>query len=171
LIGCLGAVLLAISSNFYRTAVIFYTDADMQFDLRELGHFLRYLEKYDLIIGYRISRQDPWYRIAFGFAWNKLIRLLFGLRVRDIDCAFKLFRRSVMEKLEIACKGAMFSAEFLMKARAKGVNFKEIGVTHFPRRAGQQTGGSLWVIARAFKELFWFYRNWHFQGKPRGNLS
>jgi glycosyltransferase involved in cell wall biosynthesis len=154
------AVLTGIMHTRYR--YLFFTDSDLQFDLRDLRHFFPYLKDYDLILGYRLRRQDSWHRLLFGFAWNKLIYLLFGLKVRDIDCAFKLFRRQVLAPLEIESRGAMFSAEFLIKAQAKGFKFKELGVNHYPRRAGQQTGGQLWVIARAFRELARFFQHWYF---------
>ena len=136
-----------------RHDLIFFTDADMQFDLKDLKPFIPQMEKYDLVVGYRKNRQDPWHRLLFAYAWNKLMRVLFGLNVRDVDCAFKLFRRRVVAPIDIISRGAMFSAEFLIRATNSGVKYCEIGVNHYPRRAGKATGGQIWVIYRAFKEL------------------
>ncbi|MDD5640003.1 MAG: glycosyltransferase family 2 protein [Syntrophales bacterium] len=145
----------ALLTGFTHTCydLIFFTDADMQFDLQDLQPFITQIEKYDLVIGYRKNRQDPWHRLLFAYGWNKLMRIFFGLHVRDVDCAFKLFRRRVIAPLEINSKGAMFSAEFLIKASFNNVKYGEIGVNHYPRRAGKATGGQYWVIYRAMKEL------------------
>jgi glycosyltransferase involved in cell wall biosynthesis len=145
------AVLTGITHTLYD--LIFFTDADMQFDLKDLQPFIPQMEEYDLVVGYRKNRQDPWHRLLFAYAWNKLMRVLFGLKIRDVDCAFKLFRRRVVVPIDINSLGAMFSAEFLIKATNSGVKFCEMGVNHYPRRAGKATGGQIWVIYRAFKEL------------------
>jgi glycosyltransferase involved in cell wall biosynthesis len=136
--------------------LIFFTDSDRQFKLEELRKLLPLIEHADLVAGYRPRRMDPWYRVLFGWGWSLLVTVLFGYTVRDIDCAFKLFKREVMEKVapQIRSFGATFSAEFLIRAKRAGFKFKEVPVTHLPRPAGKQTGARLDVIARAFKELF-----------------
>jgi hypothetical protein len=88
-----------------------------------------------------------------------LITTLFGYAARDIDCAFKLFRREVWQNVSVNSGGATFSAELLVKARRKGYRVKELPVTHYPRTAGSPTGGSLKVIVRAFRDLFWLRRH------------
>jgi glycosyltransferase involved in cell wall biosynthesis len=144
-----------------RYTSIFLTDSDLQFDLAELKFFLKHLRNYDMVIGYRLNRQDSWHRLLFAWGWNKLIYLLFGLKIKDVDCAFKLFRREVIVPMDIESRGAMVSSEFLIRAKANGVLWKEIGVNHYPRKAGKATGGQLWVIYRAFKEMSRFYWKWH----------
>jgi len=131
----------------------FSTDADRQFDVGELARFLPRLEDADLVIGYRYARSDPWYRRFFGHGWSWLVNLLFGYTARDIDCAFKLFKREVVEAVDITSGGAMFSAEFLVRAKRAGFRIVEEPVSHYPRVAGSQSGARLDVILRAFREL------------------
>jgi glycosyltransferase involved in cell wall biosynthesis len=133
--------------------LIFLTDGDKQFDPRELRRFLPHIEHADLVIGYRAPRMDPLMRRINGWGWNLVVRLLFGYVARDVDCAFKLFRRSVWQSMVVKSTGATFSAEFLIKARRKGFRFVELRATHFPRTVGSATGAKPSVIFRAFKEL------------------
>ena len=79
--------------------LIFFTDSDLQFDLQELPRFLSRLDEADMVVGYRYARSDPWYRTLFGHGWSWLVNLMFGYTARDIDCAFKLFRREVIERV------------------------------------------------------------------------
>ncbi len=136
--------------------LIFFTDSDRQFKLDELKKLLPLINEADLVAGYRPRRMDPWFRVLFGWGWSFLVTVLFGYTVRDVDCAFKLFRREVVEEVgpHIRSFGATFSAEFLVRAKKAGFRFREVPVTHLPRPAGKQTGARLDVIARAFKELF-----------------
>lgn len=136
---------------------IFFTDADGQFDIDEIARFMPYTGEYDLIIGYRSPRRDPPKRLLFAFGWKILATLLFGYMARDIDCAFKLFRREVLDHVYVESRGAAFSAELLVKARDRGFRIKELPVTHLPRRAGSSTGDRPDVIVRAFKEIFAFW--------------
>lgn len=135
-------------------ALILTTDSDLQFDLAEVTRFLPRLLNADMVIGYRHSRSDPWHRRLFGNGWSWLVNLLFGYTARDVDCAFKLFKRKVIDTITVQSGGAMFSAEFLVRAKRAGFKIVEEPVSHFPRRAGSQTGARLHVILRAFKELF-----------------
>lgn len=137
---------------------VFFTDGDSQFDVSQLSLFMPFISEYDAVIGYRLHRQDTWIRKWNAWAWNRLVRLLFGLKVRDIDCAFKLFHRKVFEGMELEPSGAMISTEMLVKVKKRGFNLIETGVLHSPRLAGRQTGANLRVILRAFKELFRFYK-------------
>jgi glycosyltransferase involved in cell wall biosynthesis len=134
---------------------IFYTDADRQFVLSELERFVPYMDEADLIAGYRAPRRDPFMRVLYGKGWSALCTLMFGYTVRDVDCAFKLFRREIIEKLapQIASRGATFSIEWLVRAKRAGYRFVELPVTHRPRVAGSQTGANINVIVRAFREL------------------
>jgi hypothetical protein len=125
----------------------------LQFDLSELERFLPRLKEADLVIGYRHARSDPWHRRFFGHGWSWLVNLLFGYTARDIDCAFKLFKRRVIETIQVESGGAMFSAEFLVRAKLAGFKIVEEPVNHYPRVAGSQTGARPDVILRAFREL------------------
>jgi hypothetical protein len=116
-----------------------------------------YAGEYDMIIGYRAPRGDPPRRLVFAFGWKMFVTLLFGYVARDIDCAFKLFRREVLDHVYVESRGAAFSAELLIKARDRGFRIKELPVTHLPRKAGRPTGDRPDVIVRAFKEMSGFW--------------
>ena len=115
---------------------VFFTDADGQFNLKELTDFTPFSKEYDAIIGYRKVRSDPFHRKLNAFGWNSLIRLLFGLKVKDIDCAFKLIKREALIDLPIMTGSAMTVAEILIRLHHRGVVFKELPVTHLPRITG-----------------------------------
>jgi len=132
---------------------VLLTDADLQFDLAQLESFLPYTDSYDLIVGQRVSRQDPFTRRANAAAWNWLMRRMFALPVHDVDCAFKLVRRECLERVELVASGAMISTELIAKTLQGGARLKELDVEHRPRAAGDQSGASPRVIWRAFKEL------------------
>jgi glycosyltransferase involved in cell wall biosynthesis len=152
----------ALASGFdaARKDAIFMTDGDKQFDVTELGRFLPAMDKQtDLVIGWRFKRADPLLRKLNALGWKTLVNMLFGYTARDVDCAFKLFRRRVWESMTVQAHGATFSAEFLIKARRLGFTVKELPVSHFPRTAGSPTGARPDVIVRAFVELFRLWRN------------
>jgi glycosyltransferase involved in cell wall biosynthesis len=151
----------ALASGFDSAAheLIFITDGDRQFDVAELQRFLAALDpQTDLVIGWRVSRADPLPRLLNAWGWKLLVNAMFGYTARDVDCAFKLFRRRVWERTTVHAHGATFSAELLVKARRLGFQVKELPVRHLPRTAGTATGARLDVIARAFQELF---QLWH----------
>ena len=132
---------------------VFFTDADLQFDMDELERFLPYVGVVDVIAGYRMNRRDSATRRAMAYGWNVLVRVLFYVPVRDIDCAFKLFDRRVLRDVDIESVGAMVNTELMVKLGRRGASVVEIGVTHRPRFAGEARGADLRVIATAFSEL------------------
>ena len=136
----------------------FFTDGDRQFDVRQVGDLIARIDGADVVVGWRLDRKDNAIRIANAHAWNGLIRNLLNVPVRDVDCAFKLFRREVLAGLEIEAGGAMFSSELLARLAARGVRIVEVPVRHLPREHGKSSGGNPRVIARAFYELFKLYR-------------
>jgi glycosyltransferase involved in cell wall biosynthesis len=138
--------------------LVFFTDGDNQFDLREITLLLERLDEGDLLLGYRKNRRDPVLRKLNAFLWGTLVKLLFGFQVRDVDCAFKLVKRKVLDKVRLTASGAMVSTELLARAHKEGFHFVEVGVTHYPRTAGKQTGANPRVILRAFGELFKLYK-------------
>jgi glycosyltransferase involved in cell wall biosynthesis len=151
----------AIRTGLYncRYGLISFIDGDGQFDFAEIPAFLDASSHYDLAIGYRIRRQDSLMRSLNAHAWGLLIRALFGLRVRDIDCAFKLIRKSSLQSIpRLRSDGAMISAELLIRSRNAGLSIQEVPVHHYPRRAGEQTGANLRVIVKAFRDLFALWR-------------
>ena len=132
---------------------IFYTDGDGQFDLQELPKLLPLLETHDIVSCYRLNRQDSWIRKFNAWAWTWLVNRLFGLRLRDIDCAFKIYPRTLIERITLHSEGALIDTEMLAKARNLGCLIAQAGVHHYPRTAGEQSGANFRVILRAFKEL------------------
>jgi putative flippase GtrA len=132
---------------------IFFTDADCQFDLGEIRDLAAQVDEHDVVIGYRKKRMDSPMRLLNAKGWNLLNRTLFDLHVKDIDCAFKLMKREVVQPLELTSDGAMLSAELLIRLKQQGVVCKEVPVTHLPRTRGQATGAKPSVIARALREM------------------
>lgn len=137
--------------------LIFFTDGDGQFDINEIKLLLPLIEQNDIVCGYRLDRKDPFMRKLNGWLWTQLVCILFGMRIRDIDCAFKLFQSKVFDGMKLSSAGALISAEILARATRHGCRIAEVGVHHYPRTAGKQTGASWKVILRAFKELFKLY--------------
>ncbi len=134
-------------------AWIFFTDADRQFQISEITKLIPYLEQSKMVIGFRARRQDPLHRRIYGAVFSFLIRVLFRVSARDVNCAFKIFNRKIIADEKLVSRGALINAELLALARRKGIVWVEVPVSHFPRRAGKQTGGSFRVIARAPWEL------------------
>ncbi len=145
----------ALQSGFKAATkeLVFYTDGDGQFDINEMPPLLRLMEQYDIVSCYRLNRQDNLIRKINGWCWTKLVCLLFGMKIRDIDCAFKLYKREIFDKIELVSTGALIDAEILARAVRKGYRVTQQGIHHYPRTAGTQTGANLHVILRAFKEL------------------
>jgi glycosyltransferase involved in cell wall biosynthesis len=136
-----------------------YTDGDRQFRIADLARLVESAEATGspVVIGYRLQRADPPLRLIYATLYRVANRIWFGLRVRDVDCAAKLFRRDVLRNINVHSDGAFFSAELLIRLRLAGVNAYEVGVPHYPRTAGSPTGARLSVIARAVRD-FWSLR-------------
>ena len=152
-----GAAVFTALSNATKD-VIFFTDSDRQFKLEEIDLLAACLDDAEMVVGYRSPRRDPFARVLFGHGWSSLVTLLFGYTARDIDCAFKLFRRHTFNAVapSINSRGATFSAEWLVLSKRAGHVFAEVPVSHLPRQAGSQTGARPDVIKRAFAELWRF---------------
>jgi len=133
---------------------VFYTDGDGQFDFEEIDRLLPLLETYDIVSAYRLDRKDSLIRKLNALCWTTLVNVLFRLWLRDIDCAFKLYPRKLFDEIDMRSRGALIDTEILARARRLGYTVGQVGVHHYPRTAGTQTGANLRVILRAFKELF-----------------
>ncbi|MFH1715865.1 MAG: glycosyltransferase family 2 protein [Planctomycetota bacterium] len=146
----------ALQSGFRAATkeLVFYTDGDGQFDIEEMPPLLELMVQYDIVSCYRLNRQDPLVRKINGWCWTRLVCLLFGLKIRDIDCAFKLYKREIFDNIKMSSTGALIDTEILARATRKGYRITQKGVHHYPRTAGSQTGANLRVILRAFRELF-----------------
>ena len=138
---------------------IAFTDGDRQFRVADLGLLVDQAAATgaSVVVGYRRKRADPLLRLVYAAIYRAAIRLCFGLRVRDVDCAAKLFRRDALRGISVGSDGAFFSAELLIRLRQAGVSIAEVGVPHYPRTAGSPTGARLSVIRRAVHD-FWALR-------------
>jgi len=149
--GAVRSGLLAASEPY-----IFYTDGDQQFDLADLPRLIARIGDADVVAGYRLKRMDPRRRLVVAWIYNRIIRTLFGVGVRDVDCAYKLFRREVFTRVPLArvhSNGAFFSPELLITLRAAGIRIVEVGVPHYPRTKGEPKGAPPTVILRAIRDL------------------
>ncbi|MDI6449090.1 glycosyltransferase family 2 protein [Anaerobaca lacustris] len=146
----------ALQSGFRaaRKELVFYTDGDGQFDIGEMPALLPLMSDYDIVSCYRIDRQDNLVRKINGWLWTRVVGLVFSMRVRDVDCAFKLYRRRLFDEITMESTGALIDTEILARAIRKGYTITQKGVHHYPRTAGRQTGANLRVVLRAFQELW-----------------
>jgi cellulose synthase/poly-beta-1,6-N-acetylglucosamine synthase-like glycosyltransferase len=138
--------------------LVFFSDSDGQFNFDDLQQLICWAEDYDIVAGYRAKRHDPLYRRINALGWNVLVRLVLGIKIRDIDCAFKLFRRSVFDHVQIRCVGAMVNTEILAQATQLGMRIHQVKVNHLPRRYGKQSGANIHVVIKAFGELCRLWR-------------
>ena len=136
-------------------------DGDGQFEASDIARLTAKVPEYDVVVGRRMHRADPLMRRVNGKAWTVLMRILLGIRVGDIDCGLKLFRRDLLEGIDLQAKGAMISAELMAQLAGRGARICEVDVHHLPRLTGEQSGASVKVIARAFRELFLLYGRLH----------
>jgi glycosyltransferase involved in cell wall biosynthesis len=136
-------------------ALVLYTDADLPFDLVEVSKAVRLLRIYeaDVVSAYRHDRtgEGP-RRLVYSYAYNQLVRLALGLRIRDVNFAFKLLRREVLDKVELRSEGSFIDVELLARAEAYGFRVIQFGVDYFPRTRGVSTLSSWPVIRRIVHE-------------------
>ena len=122
-----------------RYEAIFYTDADAQFDLMDIAELYPRLADADMVAGYRVGRQDHAIRFVTSAVYNRLQGWILGIRARDVNCAFKLFRRSFFEKVRLSSDGFLIDAELYARAKRAGLTWVQVGVQHHPRQAGDGT--------------------------------
>ncbi len=146
----------ALQSGFRgaRNDLIFYTDGDGQFDLGELPACVSALGDADVLSCFRKDRQDSWHRKVNTTIYELVVRIVFGLKIDDPDCAFKIYRKSVIDSIQMHSRGALIDVEMLLQAQRAGYRIIQQGVRHLPRRHGESSGANLRVIARAIGELF-----------------
>lgn len=137
--------------------LVLYTDADLPFDMAEVHKAIRLLRYYqaDIVSAYRFDRvgEGP-SRAIYTFFYNVLIRRLFGVRMRDINFAFKLCRREIFDHVHLASEGSFIDAELIIRSRKLGFDVIQFGVDYFPRTRGVSTLSSLSVIRRIVTEMF-----------------
>lgn len=149
-----GAALRSGFSYAKKYEMVFYTDGDYQYDMRELPTLLKEIDRNDVVIGYRRRRVLTVSRQIQTFVFNFLVRFLFGLKVRDINCSMKLFRREALDKIILVSNGSFIEAELLLKLSRAGCTIKEVPVTHLARKFGKASGGNPSVILQTLRELF-----------------
>lgn len=155
----------ALTSGFNaaRGDYIMFMDSDRQFDINDVHRLTPYVEDYDIVAGYRIKRNDPAHRLLNAAIFGLAVRLMFDIQVRDIDCAFKIFHSDVLKGIDLESPGALINTEILAKAKVKGCTITQVGVNHYPRLEGEQSGASVKVVLRAFREilrLWWRIRDY-----------
>jgi len=142
-----------------RLSAIFYTDADAQFDLGDLRHAWPLLADSDMVAGWRRDRQDPWLRRFASRGFNLLQSAVLGVRARDVDCAFKLFRRSYFERVRLSSQGFLIDSELYARAARAGLRVVQLPVTHRARPGGRSSvrpatvGKTLLHLWRLFLDL------------------
>lgn len=159
-----GAALRAGFENS-RYNVVVFTDGDGQFDFSEITKFIEQIENSDLVIGFRKKRRDS--NIFRRLLLMNLLKIwdliLFRFYFRDIDCGFKMFKKKALSDLNpLRSEGAMITTEILAKAKRKKMKISEVGITHYPRIKGHQTGANLPVIIRAVLESFILWYDLHY---------
>ncbi len=143
-----------------RFELVSFTDGDRQFKVADLSRLLERMaqgDHPDVVVGYRLQRADPLIRTAYARAYRVALNIFFRLGVRDVDCAFKVFRRSALEDIRLESGGAFMSAELLIKLKQRGQKIAEVGVPHYPRTAGSPSGANPKVVLRAVRD-FWRLR-------------
>lgn len=146
------ALLSGLGNSIY--PLVFFMDADGQFDISDIKKLFAYIGEYSVITGYRNKREDAFFRVILGKFYSWLVSLLFGIKLKDVNCGFKLFRREVLADENICSNGGVFYLDALLKAVKKGHRIKEIPVRHFQRLSGKESGASAKVIINALADLF-----------------
>jgi glycosyltransferase involved in cell wall biosynthesis len=160
----------ALRSGFQaaRFELVAFIDGDRQFKVADVGRLTERIgaaDAPDAVVGYRLKRADPLIRRWYARIYRLSNRIFFGVRVRDIDCACKLFKRQALAPIHVSSGGAFFTAELLIKLRFEGRRLAEVGIPHYPRIAGSPTGAKPRVIFRAVRDFWtlrfrlWFKRN------------
>lgn len=134
--------------------LVFYTDGDAQYDPRELQTLWRaFSPEVDFVNGYKISRNDPLHRIVIGRLYHWFVKLAFGLRMRDVDCDFRLMRRSVFEKVRLTRSSGVICVELMKKVQDHGYRIAEVPVHHFHRSYGKSQFFNFPRVARTLVDL------------------
>lgn len=137
--------------------LVFMTDGDRQFRISDIEKLFSKIDSCDVVAGFRISRRDAAHRRVGGRLWTTAVRCLFGLPIRDIDCAFKLYRRKYLQGLNLRSNQLVIHAETLGRLKRRGCRIEEIGVDHYPRTAGKATATALPRLIKSFVELLRVY--------------
>lgn len=145
----------ALKSGFAnaRKDLIFYTDGDGQYDVKELKKLAPFIQDADVVNGYKMKRQDPIYRKVLGRIYFWAAKILFKIRLKDIDCDFRLMRRSIFDNIELGSNSGVICVEMMKKIQDAGYRIKEVEIHHYPRVSGRSQFFRINHILRLFKEL------------------
>jgi glycosyltransferase involved in cell wall biosynthesis len=159
----------ALKSGFTAStgAFVMFMDADRQFDIRDIRLLAPFVDLFDIVAGFRMERSDPIHRRINAEIFNLAVRVLFGVHMRDLDCAFKIFRGDQIRSLRLTTSGALINAEIQSKLRRQGATLVQVGVPHHPRVAGQATGGDMKVILKAMRETISLWIRMHRYQPPQ----
>lgn len=155
--------------NTTRHDYVMFMDADRQFNIADIARLAPFVGRYDIVAGFRMERSDPLIRRINAEVFNVAVRILFGVHLRDLDCAFKIFRGDQLRALDLISNGALINCEMQAKLRRQGATLQQVGVQHYPRLAGNPTGGSLKVILKAMRDiliLWWKMRDYNPEVTP-----
>jgi glycosyltransferase involved in cell wall biosynthesis len=133
-----------------------FIDADGQLDPSDLSLLIPLLNDFDLVAGWRLTREDPAFRSVISTVFNRLVLMAFRLRVKDVDCALKIIRTDMLRRFDLRAHSALINAELYWKVGLHGGRYTQVGVPHHPRRMGRRSGGRLKPILRATRELVEF---------------
>ena len=150
---------------------VFYTDGDSQYNPLELVYLVNALhDGVDVVNGYKLTRNDSWMRVVIGRAYHYLVKFLFGIRIRDVDCDFRLIPRRILEEVELKSNSGAICLEMVKKIQDAGYRFAETPVNHYSRKYGVSQFFVPWRIIRTLRqlaELYWMLvvRKEHMQNK------
>jgi len=134
--------------------VLYYTDGDAQYDVASVKDLVAQLSpELGFVNGFKISRSDPWYRVWIGKTYGWVVKKLFGLKIRDVDCDVRLIRTSLLRKLELHCQSGMICVELIKKLQNAGAKCAEVPVHHYPRISGSSQFFSFRHLSRTFVQL------------------
>ncbi|HVP39629.1 MAG TPA: glycosyltransferase family 2 protein [Candidatus Saccharimonadales bacterium] len=139
-------------------ALAVYTDSDLPIDMNDIKLALPYIEQADVLIGYRLVRTEGLRRRVISKAYNWIIRRAFGLRVRDVNFAFKVLRRPVLEAIELRSEGSFIDAEIILEALRHGFRVREVGMMFYQRTAGKSSLAGAGVILKILAEMWEYWR-------------
>ncbi|MBS3152099.1 glycosyltransferase family 2 protein [Candidatus Woesearchaeota archaeon] len=149
----------ALRSGFNNSTkdLVFYTDGDAQYDVKELVKLVPYINKYDVVNGYKMKRNDPFYRKLLGSIYQHSVKFLFNLKVKDVDCDFRLMHRKVFDKVKLTESTGLICTEMMRKIQTAGFTIKNVPVHHYPRVYGKS---QFFRPKRIIKTLFGLGKQW-----------
>jgi len=149
---------IRLSFNNAIKEFVFYTDGDGQYDVKELVVLCKKMnENIDYVNGYKLKRNDPWYRIVIGKIYHHTMKLIFGFKIRDVDCDFRLIKRSIFDRVELKNNSGVICVEMITKFHQSNLKFTEVGVTHYHRLHGKSQFFNFSRIIRVIIDLFYLW--------------